>query len=152
MIFQTGLFLHMTGIILIAGGSIGSIITESLFWKNVQQDLQKAKGIAPLLLKFPLVIVRGALLMLISGILMLYSVNRAFWGQTWFTIKILLFISLVLNGRLSGRPTFIKIVQEVQATELRTGKLGELKNKIRRFHFIQFTMLFMLIALAIFKP
>jgi hypothetical protein len=142
----------MIGIFFIAGGSIGSIITESLFWKSIRVDLRKAKGIAPLLVKFPPVIIIGALLMLVSGLLMLYSINWAFWGQTWFTIKLLLFISLVLNGRLMGRPAFVKVVQITQSAEPAIDKLFALKSKTRRFHIIQFTMLLTLIALVIFKP
>ena len=151
MIFKTGLFLHMIGIFLIAGGSLGSVITESLFWKNIRLGSDKAKGIAPLLIKFPPIIVKGAMLMIISGILMLYSVNWVFWGQTWFTIKLLLFISLVLNGRLAGRPTFMKIAEEAQLPEPHIDKLLKLKSKITRFHIIQFTMLIVLIALVIFR-
>jgi hypothetical protein len=151
MIFKTGLFLHMLGLFLLAGGSIGSVITESVFWKNVRTAPGKAKGMAALLLKFPPIQVRGAMLMLVSGLIMLYAVNWVFWGQTWFTIKLLLFVSLVLNGRLAGRPVFTKIAEEAQSAEPQIDKLLGLKSKINRFHIIQFTMLFILIALVIFK-
>jgi hypothetical protein len=151
MIFKTGLFLHIVGIFLIAGGSLGSVITESVFWKNIRAGSVKAKGIAPLLVKFPPVIIKGAMLMIISGMLMLYSVDWIFWGQAWFTIKLLLFVALILNGRFMGRPTFVKIVVETQSEKPQLSALLKLKGKITRFHIIQFTMLALLVAMVIFK-
>jgi hypothetical protein len=151
MIFKTGLFIHMIGIFLIAGGSIGTIITESLFWKNIKQNSEKSRALVPLLLRFPPILVTGAMLLLVSGLLMLYGLNWIYWGQTWLTIKLFLFLLIVLNGRLHGRPIFYKIAGEAQLPKPSTEKLFALKNKIRRFHIIQFFMLFAVIALVIFK-
>lgn len=151
MIFQIGLLFHIIGIFLIAGGSVGTVITESLFWKNIKQGSDKSKGLAPLLLRFPPILIAGAMLLLVSGLLMLYGLNWAYLGQTWLTIKLSLFVLIVLNGRLIGNPVFKKIAEEAQSPQPSLKKLLVLKNKIRRFHITQFSMLFTVIALVIFK-
>jgi hypothetical protein len=152
MIFKTGLFFHIAGIFLIAGGLVGGALTERLFWKYVQQASEKAKPIVPLLLLFPRVIISGAVIMLISGLLMLYSVHWIFWGQSWLTLKLIFFILLVLNGRLVGKPLFGKIAAAVQSATSNTDTLVSLKKRLNSFHLIQYCMLHIVVALAIFGP
>jgi uncharacterized membrane protein len=151
MIFQIGLLFHIIGIFLIAGGAVGNILTESLFWKYVQQSPDKSQTLALLLKRFPSIILTGSMLMIVSGVLMLFGVNWIFVGQPWFTIKILLYIILLLNGILVAKPTVAKIVNEVQSAEPKMSTLMKLRKKIRNFHIVQFSVLFLLVAVAIFK-
>jgi len=151
MIFRTGLFFHIIGIFLIAGGLVGTILTESVFWKYVGQGSEKAKAMVPLLLLFPRVIISGAILMLITGLLMLYGVHWVFLGQTWLTLKLILFILLILNGRLVGKRLFAGIAAELQSPNQQTHALLALKTRLTRFHIIQYCMLLGLLALVIFR-
>jgi len=151
MIFQTGLLFHIIGIFLIAGGSIGNLVVEKLFWHYLAQFSEKSKTLAILLSRFPKVILTGSMLMLASGILMLYSVQWSFWGQTWLTIKLCLYAVLLFNGIFIAKPTIAKIVAEVNSLELHLKTLNMLKKKMLRFHIIQYSILLLLIVVVIFK-
>ena len=151
MIFKTGLFFHIIGIFLIAGGLVGAVLTESIFWNYIRQGSEKAKAMVPLLLLFPRVIISGAMLMLITGLLMLYGVHWVFWGQTWLSLKLILFILLVLNGRLVGKKLFASIAAGLQSPDHEIRALLPLKTRLTRFHIMQYCMLLALLALVIFR-
>jgi len=150
MLHQLGLFIHVIGIFMIAGGNVGNFIVERQFWNNVVKTPETAKKIAPLLLLFPPVIILGALLMLLSGLVMLYSVNWGFVGQTWFTIKMVIFVLLILNGRIVGNPTLKKIESNIQTGDYAQVS-GVLKLKIKRFHAVQYSLLLVLIIVTLFR-
>src|SRR6476620_1196887 len=117
MIFHIGLLFHIIGIFLLAGGSIGNLVVEKLFWHYLNKFSEKSKTLSVLLSRFPPIILTGSMLMLASGLLMLYGVNWTFWGQTWLTIKLCLYAMLLLNGILIAKPTFKKIVAEAQSPQ-----------------------------------
>jgi len=104
-----------------------------------------------LLNRFPKIILTGSMLMLASGLLILYSVNWTFWGQTWLTIKLCLYAVLLFNGLLIAKPTLAKIVSEVQSPQFQMHALLDLKKKMARFHIIQFSVFLLLIIVVIFK-
>jgi len=151
MIFHIGLLFHIIGIFLIAGGSIGNLVVEKLFWHYIGQVSEKSKTLSVLLSRFPKIILAGSMLMLASGLLMLYSVNWTFWGQTWLTIKLCLYSVLLFNGLLIAGPTLAKIVSEVQSPQFQMQALLDLKKKMTRFHIIQFSVFLLLLIVVIFK-
>jgi len=151
MIFHIGLLFHIIGIFLIAGGSIGNLVVEKLFWHYIGQVSEKSKTLSVLLSRFPKIILTGSMLMLASGLLMLYSVNWTFWGQTWLTIKLCLYSVLLFNGLLIAGPTLAKIVSEVQSPQFQMQALLDLKKKMTRFHIIQFSVFLLLLIVVIFK-
>ena len=131
MIFQIGLLFHIIGIFLIAGGTVGNLVVEKLFWNYISQTSDKSKTLAVLLSRFPSIILTGSMLMLASGLLMLYSVNWTFWGQTWLTIKLCLYAVLLFNGILIAKPTFKKIVAEAQSAEAQSARWSISRNSPR---------------------
>ena len=151
MIFHIGLLFHIIGIFLLAGGSIGNLVVEKLFWHYLNKFSEKSKTLSVLLSRFPKIILTGSMLMLASGLLMLYSVNWAFWGQTWLTIKLCLYAVLLFNGLLIAKPTLAKIVSEVQSPQFQMQALLDLKKKMGRFHIIQFSVFLLLLIVVIFK-
>src|SRR5438874_2151811 len=88
MIFKIGLLFHIIGIILIAGGAIGNLVVEKLFWKSLNQPALKFQTLAVVLARFPKIILTGSMLMLASGVLMLYGINWEFIGQNMVNCKI----------------------------------------------------------------
>lgn len=104
-LFSIGLFLHIIGITLIAGGAIGGLVLETHIWKVIHQSPEKVVVLGPLMPKFPVVIQIGTLLMLISGLMMLDAVGWVMAGQWWFIIKMIFVVGLVLNGMLIAKPT-----------------------------------------------
>ncbi len=154
------LFLHIIGITLIAGGFVGSIIAERLLWdylKHEQSGL--AAVIAPLLRRFPPVIQVGTVLMLISGLLLLWSNQWAYWGQLWFTAKLILYVLLILNGALVATPVSEKLIVLLIKPESRTefslslrAALPAIRQRMYLFLLTQTAMLLVVYLLSVYKP
>jgi hypothetical protein len=150
MFYHTGILLHIIGIMLIGGGSIGSLFVENAFWKKAKQSPNEALLLAPLMQQLPIVIIVGSVLMLASGLLLLYVANWAYIYQPWLLIKLVLYIILMLNGALVAKPLGAQIARMV-ATYPAHSQLHSLQKKMTRFHLVQFTLLLAVFVLAVFK-
>lgn len=148
---QVGLLLHIFGIFCIAGGSIGSVILERRFWKLAYESPNTAKNFLPVLKTYPMIIQVGSLLMILSGLLMLQSLSWMLWGETWFYIKLSLFVLLILNGILVAKPTAGKIAKELNAPAPDKTVLGTLQKKMRVFHTTEYAMMVILLVVTMFR-
>lgn len=63
----------------------------------------------PLMSKYPQIIQVGTILMLLSGLMMLDAVGWFVASQTWFIVKMILVVALVLNGTFIAKPNGKKI-------------------------------------------
>jgi hypothetical protein len=151
MLFQLGLFFHIIGVIALSGGSVGNMVVQSIFWRNINESPEIRRKLIPFMIALPMVIIFSMILQLTSGLLMLSAVKWAFVGQRWFTIKIILYVVGFLNGILVAKPTNKKIVQQVASPSPDKKILAALKKKMDLFHIFQYTLLILLIVMAIFK-
>ena len=148
---QIGLYIHMIALIIVGGGSIGGTIVEKQLWKKIEAGSGDAKTILPILKSTAQFIQIGLILLVVSGLLMLFSVNWVFLSQTWFMVKFSLFILLPIRGAIVGKPTVKKIGRQVQEDINNLPAFMKLKAKMNRFHFIQYTLVAVIIFLVIFK-
>lgn len=153
-LFSIGLFIHIIGITLIAGGSIGGLIMETHLWKLIRQSPENVSVMGPLMSKYPLIIQVGTLLMLISGLMMLRALGWIIASEGWFIIKMILVVALVLNGILVAKPNGKKI--RVLIPQLIQGKpvhveLQLVRRKMIAFHISEMTMLVIVYLLAVFR-
>jgi len=151
MLHHIGLFIHMAAIMLAAGGSIGSIMVENLLWKKVSSNSPNAKDLLPVFKSATTCIQIGLLIFLVSGLIMLYSVNWVLFHNYWFDAKLVFFVLLPLRGALVGKPTVMAIGKGLQGSNYNISELMRLKSKMTRFHIIQFSLVAIIIFLVIFK-
>ena len=109
MEYKVALLLHMFGLVMIAGGFLGSYIVEQSFWKQVDADISHTGTLLPIMKTLPLIIQVGVLIQVVSGTLLLQSRSWAFWGQAWLSIKLILVALAVANGLLVGKKLGEKI-------------------------------------------
>jgi uncharacterized membrane protein len=96
--YSIGLFLHIIGIIMIAGGFLGAYMVARRFWQQGNTDIFKAGAILPLMKTLPIIIQLGVLLQVITGIIMLHSRTWKYLGENWLTIKLILVALAFANG------------------------------------------------------
>lgn len=153
-LFSIGLFVHIIGITCIAGGSIGGIILEYQIWKYVFSSPDKVMVLGPLMSKYPIIIQVGTLLMLISGLIMLGSTHWVLAHQWWFIIKMMLVVSLVLNGLLVAKPNTQKLqglITRIIDGEPLLREVHQVKRRLIVFHVSEMAMLLAVYLLAIFR-
>lgn len=153
-LLSTGIFIHIIGITLIAGGSIGGLVLETHIWKVIHQSPEKVSVLGPLMPKFPVVIQIGTLLMFISGFMMLAALGWTVAGQWWFIIKMALVVALILNGILIAKPTgkrLLILVPQLIHGEAVQMELKMVRRKMILFHISELAMLALVYLLGVFQ-
>lgn len=146
------LFLHLTGLVLIAGTTIIECITYNLFWKQYAAD--RAKGIVVLqtISRFTRLAAIGGILLILSGVGMMIVTKGVFDQFTWFRIKMVIVLLLILNIVLAGRRNFVKLrktVMEIDSAE--PDNWGRLKRNVSGFQIAQLGFLLLILILSVFK-
>ncbi len=153
-LFSIGLFVQIIGITCIAGGSVGGLVLETQIWKHVHSSPEKVVVLSPLMPKYPVIIQAGTLLMLISGLIMLGSTHWVMAHQWWFIIKMILVVSLVLNGLLVAKPNAKKLqrlIPRIISGEPLFSEVRQVKKRLITFHVSEMTMLLVVYLLVIFR-
>jgi hypothetical protein len=153
-IYYISLVGHIIGLTMMAGTTLVQFVTFNQFWKQYETDKPKGLAINETLSKFPVFFNAGFLLLLISGITMMYITHGAFGEQIWFQVKLGLIIVILINGVAFGRRQSIKLMKLLSGEV--TGKyVGEQLLKIRRnfslFHVLQLALFLTIYILSVFK-
>lgn len=94
--------LHLVGLLTMAGATLIDYFTNRTFWKLAQQDSHSAFGLLPVMSGYGAFVRAGAIMLILSGVLMFILVKGAWWQHRWFRVKMLLLALLVINGLLVG--------------------------------------------------
>jgi hypothetical protein len=151
MLHQIGLFFHMVAIMLAAGGSVGAMLVEKQLWSRINERPDDARAMMPILKSAPRLIMVGLAFFLVSGVIMLFSVNWIYLTQPWFIVKFVLFVSLPVRGVIIGRTTIKHIGMQISQSPANMTALLPLKAKMLRFHIAQFCTIGVIFLLVLFK-
>src|SRR5688500_16848371 len=148
------LLLHLTGLVLFGGLSFAYILAYKNFWKHFSED--RAKGIILINAininqKFRII---GALLLIITGIIMLLLTNGVYNKQIWMQIKLSLVVLLALTGPFLSRPPARKlktIVLDSNQSGYSDQQMKALKKRINLAIITELTLLLSIVFLSVFK-
>ncbi len=159
---NTALLLHIISVIVLAGGAIGGIILELTLWDTALNKTKVAGILGKAYSNFPKFATLGALLLLLTGINLLASTSWVFWGQSWLTVKLILFAFLFCHPLFTVKPAGAKLGSLLRDESMKTdgspasedtiGKIKAIQKVFLRFHIIQITALLLLLILATLKP
>ena len=163
---DSALFLHIISLIILSGGAVGTLIMELTLWDVALTNTKVAGILAKAYSRFPLFATGGALLLLVSGINLLASSGWAFWGQSWLTVKLMLFVFLFVHPIFTVKPAGARLGKLLQQESMKNdagkdaiptsedtiNQIKALRKVFVRFHIIQFSVLTLLLILATFKP
>lgn len=141
------LITHLTGLALMAGTTVADTVTFNTFSKGFQRDGTPSLTLLALMDKFSALLGIGAALLIISGTGMMIITQGAFAHQIWFKIKLVLIVTLILNGFLVGARQKSKLTKNLNAKDLAKNAMGNIKL----FFLVQLTIFLTIILLSIFK-
>ncbi len=153
-LYHIALVTHIIGLTMMAGTTFVDFVITKHFWKQFANDKLKAIAINQTVSKFPMLFGIGIMLLILSGITMMYLTNGAFGEQTWFRIKFGLVIAIIINGLAVGRRQAIKLKTLLfaeTAAENREAAFSRVKTNINWFHISQITMFIVIFILSAFK-
>ena len=153
-LYHLALVIHITGLTMMAGTTLADYIMTKQFWKQFATDKQQAFAINKAMSKLIMLFGIGIILLILSGVGMMWLTNGIWGEQLWFRIKFGLVIAIIINGIAVGRRQGSKLRKLValEATGENTGTiLFKVKSNINWFHIIQLTLFIIVFVLSVFK-
>jgi hypothetical protein len=152
MFFHISLFFHFAALFITGGGALGSLIVERQLWNKLETNPAEAKSLISVFDAAEKFIKAGVVLFLISGIMILWSLQFSYLREPWFIVKFLLFIVLPIRGAKIASPTIKQIGVQIEQDINNKSAFDLLKKKMHRFHIIQYAIVVVILVLVIFKP
>ena len=146
------LTMHLMGFVMVAGTTVADFIAFRQFWNQYELDVVKGRAVFQAISKFPILFRIGIILIILSGVGMMAITHGVFGEQLWFRIKFALVIMVILNGLITGRRQSRKLSRILNA-ELPDNfvKFARVKGNLKMFHYVQLTLLFIILFLSVFK-
>jgi uncharacterized membrane protein len=146
------LFLHLTGLVLIAGTTIIERITYNLFWKQYAADRSKGVIVLQTIARFTRLTTIGGILLILSGVGMMIVTKGVFDQFTWFRIKMVIVLLLILNIVLVGRRNLVKLRKAVmKSNSAEPDNWSRVKRNVSGFQLVQLGFLLLIVFLSVFK-
>lgn len=153
-IYHAALATHITGITMMAGTTLMDYVVFKQIWKQYWADKTKALAISEALAKLQIVFGSGFLLLLISGITMMYLTHGVFGEQTWFRIKFGLILLIMINGIGFGRRLGVRLrkllPEEISGIDV-SGQTLKIRDNLNLFHVTQLAIFLTIFVLSVFK-
>lgn len=150
-LWHISLVLHIIGISMIAGTTLADFVLFRHFTKQFTADRTRAFTIKETMDKLARIYPFGGSLMILSGLLILWSNNFGFASQFWFHIKMLLFIILLVNGNVFARKASMRITRSLGEGNSSSAVLQPLISRVGMILNIQMVILTIIFILSIFK-
>jgi hypothetical protein len=153
-LYHLALVTHIIALTLIAGTTLTDYVIFKQFWKQYRADKPKSMVIIEALAKLPVLFGIGFLLIIISGVYMMYFTNGAFGEQIWFRIKFALVILIIINGIVFGRRLGLKLRKNLSVEAMDKNvedSILKLKRNLSLFHISQLAILIAIFVLSVFK-
>lgn len=154
LIYDLALVTHLVGLTLMAGTTILSYLFYKRFWMQFAIDRSKGIAIHSALSGTASLFGIGFLLLILSGVTMMFITHGAFGEQTWFRIKFGLILIIVLNALLVGRRQGRKLRKYLASTasdDSAVKQFLKLKGNINLFLIAQMLLFLIIFILSVFK-
>jgi hypothetical protein len=154
MLYQLALVTHLIGLVLLAGATVSNYVIILQFWKQYASDKTKTFGITDAMRRLGMLIRIGILLLILSGITMLSLVQGAFGQQTWFRIKMVIVVLIIINGIVVGGRLARKLGKTLlggTGGNTMENDLLKIKTPFNWFHISQMILFITVFVLSIFR-
>jgi len=153
-IYHAALATHITGLTMMAGTTLMDYVIFKQVWKQYWADKTRALAITEALVKLQIVFGSGFLLLIISGVTMMYLTHGVFGEQLWFRIKFGLILLIMINGLGFGRRLGVRLrkllPQEVSGENV-GNKILRIRDNLNLFHISQLAIFLTIFILSVFK-
>lgn len=153
-ILQITLVLHIIALVIAIGITLANTIANRQFWKLYDQNKEQGLAAFKATTKFRIFGILGLMLLIVTGIIMLWLFNWTLGQLLWFKIKMFIVVLLFGNGFTLGRSTSKKlekillvenIPNEVQPETIR------LRINMSIFQITQLSLFVIIIIISVFR-
>lgn len=152
-IYFAALVTHIVGLTLMAGATFIDFIYFRQFWKNLSLDKSKSLILENILNTLQRYMGIGMLIIILSGLTMMYYLHEVWGQQMWFRVKMVLLLLIIINGLGIRRRLGLKLRTLLLQPSLENGynNLIKLKANVTTVHVIQLFLFLIIFTLSVFK-
>lgn len=155
VIVKSGLVLHLTGIIMMIGITIASLVilqqSSKLFNGETDKALLVLKGTAA----YPMLQIIGAILLLAGGVIMMTAYHGVLMYALWFKIKLAILALIIITQLFIGRPVIRKLRKIISGyqngVETDGAAFRNNNRQLRAFNALQLLFFLFIIILSAFR-
>ncbi len=153
-LLKSGLVVHLIGISMVVGATVASFSTYHHVWQVVYNEKSKALLLIKTATRLRLLQIIGGIFILTGGIMMVSASHGFVTQQTWFKIKMIVLLLIVLNPFLIARPAAIKLLKTLdhqKETASEAVAINGIKRKLNWFHILQLLFFLVIFILSAFR-
>jgi hypothetical protein len=151
-VYDIAKVLHVVGIVAAAGMSLMDLVIFRYFWKLYQQHASEGIVVERLLVRLQRVMAIGMMLIIVSGVTMMYYLHTVWGQQLWFRIKFGILLVIIINSlafrRTLGRRIHAHVIAETGSFWVQQGSL---RSGITSVQWIQVILFVIIFILSVFK-
>jgi hypothetical protein len=108
-LLKVGLVLHLIGISLLVGTTVANYMIYQQVWKLIYNERNRTILLVRSAVRLRMPQLLGALFILVGGVMMMSVYRGVVTQQTWFKIKMVVLLLILLNPLALGRPAASKL-------------------------------------------
>jgi hypothetical protein len=151
-VYDIAKVLHIAGIVGAAGTCLIDLIIFRYFWNIYPQHTTEGVAIEHLLTRLQRVMAIGMMLIIISGVMMMFYLHAVWGQQLWFRVKMGLLLLIVFNGlafrRALGNRIHTRVAAEPNGLWVHQASV---RLRITTVQLVQLTLFVIIFALSVFK-
>lgn len=153
-LLNLSLVFHIVGLTAVAGSTLVSFVMQGQFWKQYQLDKEKGKAVLSAASPLPRIGGIGFLLLILSGVSMMFITHGVFGEQSWFRVKMAILVIIIINGLAFGRRNdrrVQKLVKEEENGQDTSINMMSIRTRMNIFYLIQLALFVTIFTLSVFK-
>jgi uncharacterized membrane protein len=150
-LLHLGLTVHLLALAMAVGVTIANAVASTQFWKLYDNNSTQGLSAFRAIKRFQTIGMIGLLLLIVSGIFMLWLYQGGFGGQLWFNIKMMCILLIFVNGVTLGRSTTLKLDKILKDENSAVTDTTRLRKHQRIFQVTQLSLFMIIIVLASFR-
>jgi len=148
LVYDLAKVLHIIGIVAAAGISLIDFILFRYFRKVYALNTGEGVVVEGILRRLQRVMAVGMMLIVISGVMMMFYLHAVWGQQLWFRIKIGVLVLIIINGLLFRR----RLGNRIHASSASRHEWGHaLRVSVTAAQIVQLVLFVIIFTLSIFK-
>ena len=152
-LYNIALVTHVVGITLAAGATFFDFVIVSIHWQNRSKSILDSFVSETILNNVLRVLGVGMLLIILSGIGMMIFLHGVWGQQTWFRIKMVILVLIIVNAIVFRRLLGVRFQKllSAEAGDVASQQLLDVRRNIKIVQVVQMVLFVVIFVLSVFK-
>ncbi len=150
-LYKAILVIHITGITIMAGATFADFVLFRRLLRSIRHEDHKAQFLREVFGVFQIMMGIGMLVILISGVGMMAYLHMVWGQQTWFRVKMVLLIFVIVNGLGFRRMLGAGLLKLISADQTQAPQVALYERRMYLVQYVQMLLFLVMFCLSVFK-